>query len=79
MLSYICNTIDYTEFWEYDLYKTSLAYLTLAIRLGSPVEHILIVLFRNYKKFAETLWSSVEPMLFAAYKSSGSGPILKTL
>jgi hypothetical protein len=61
------------------LFKTSLSYLTLAIKLGSSVQHILIVLFRNFKKFAETLWSSVEPLLFAAYKTSGIEPILSAL
>lgn len=79
LLIYICSCFDNSDIWEYDLYKNSLAYLTLAIKLGSPVEHILTVLFRNYKKFADTLWSAVEPLIFAAYKSSGDKPILKAL
>jgi hypothetical protein len=79
LLVYICSCFDNSEIWEYDLFKTSLGYLTLAIRLGSSVSHILTVLFRNYKKFAETLWSSVEALLFAVYRSSGSEPILSAL
>lgn len=52
LLGFICQCFDQSEIWEYELYKNSLSYLTLALRLGASVRPILCALFRNYRKFA---------------------------
>lgn len=79
LLSFICRCFDESEIWEYELYKNSLSYLTLALRLGAPTQPILCTIFRNYRKFAETLWTSVEPLLFAGYRAGGAAAVLCAL
>lgn len=63
LIIFIFCLFNKNDIWEYELYKNCLAYLALLIKLGNPSQEILRTIFMSYRKFADTLWKSVEPIL----------------